>query len=73
MKPMTNLSFFCDLRDGAMAVYEDVTGSWDAKRTKVCEGLNSVYIQMARMLKKCEEGRKATRPAPLKNALGSKI
>ena len=27
MKSMTNLSFFCDLRDAGMAVYEDVGGS----------------------------------------------
>ena len=48
-----------------MAVYEDVTGSWEEKRTKVSvedskmQTWNPVYIQTA-WEKKSEEGGKAT-------------
>ena len=54
-----------------MAVDEDVTGSWGAKRVKVCVKDDNQYIYRwfeCSKKRASEEGRKAT---PSKNTLGS--
>lgn len=69
---MTNLSFFCDLRDRGIAVYEVATGSRDANRTKVCVEDNkeqiSVYIYTDGSDSKKKEVRQGGKATPSKDA-----